>query len=265
MAIHFNRRESQESCESIARSEQGLAYDADNFVFNGLTLNTNHVTQLLPCCYKDAVGFYYNALVSFALGLHSISKKDYSWASVQLYYSVYYSCRAVLGFDKYILIRKGDLFKLKIKDAERTQKSSSRNDHKATIDFYKSIYGQTDYLLSNNIDNVDFYTWIATIREITHYKQNHFKEPDHLNIFDIIVSDLKSGKMIGELLEKFSTNWNLYCFQEEYAAITGPYHLLIDVHQKYTQQAERISIQQRKYIEKIFKNIKCGEIVQSLL
>lgn len=265
MAILFNRKESQEQCESIARIEQGLAQDSDDYTFRGLILNQKHVVQLLPCCYRDAVGFYYNALVSFAQGLYSISKKNYSWASVQLYYSVYYACRATLGFDKYIIIRKGDLFKLKITEAEQTQRLNSRNDHKMTIDYYKRTYGHTDYLLSNNIDNIDFYTWIAELREITHYKQKHFKEPDCLNPFNSIASELKSGKMICNLLEHYSTNWNLYCFQEEYAAIVGPYRLITDAHKKYIQQTERISTLQRKYLEKIFKDIKWSNIIPSIL
>lgn len=264
MATHFNRKESQEICETIARIEQGLNPNSEEYIFKGFSLNSNHVMQILPCCYRDATGFYFNALISFAQGLHSISKKQCSWAAVQLYYSVYYACRAILGFDKYIIIRKGDLFLLKVADSEKTKKLNNRNDHKMTLDCYKSTY-KNDYLLSNNIDNIDFYSWIADLREITQYKQNHFREPDSLDIFKNILSEIKSGKNISHLLDHYSTNWNLYCFQKEFAVIAAPYYLINDAHIKYLQQTERITISQRKYIEKLFKELKGENIITNLL
>lgn len=265
MSIHFNRREFQELCEDIAREQQGLSPSSDSYEFKSLILDNKHIPQLLSCCYRDAVGYYYNAIVSFAQGLYSFTKKNYSWSTVQLYYSVFYSCRAILGFDKFVIIRKGNLFRIKVAEKEKAQIMKSRNDHKATIDLYIKSYKNTDFLLSNNIDDSDFFTWIANLREITHYRQNHFKEPNYLTCFDHIVTELKSGKTIGSLLEHYSNDWQIYCFQEEFAAFIGPYRLITDVYDKYIKQTERISTAQHKYIEKIFKDIKWGDIVSSII
>ena len=265
MAILFDRRESQEQCESIARTLQGLPNNSDAFTFEHLVLSAQHITSLLPCCYKDAVGFYFNALVSYAYGLVSITGKHYSWAAVQLYYSVYYACRAMLGFNRHILVRKGNLYELKVYDTEQPRKLRSRNDHKVTIDYFKRVFGNNDYLMSNNIDGIDFYSWITSLREITHYRQKHFKEPNFLNVFTIIERELSSGKRIGDMLDNYSLDWDLYCFQEEFAAIVAPYKLLTETNQAYLAQPERVSVNQRKYVEGMFNGLKWNSVVSILL
>jgi hypothetical protein len=264
MAILFRRRECQEACECIARTQQNIESGSDDFTFNNLVVNEDHVITLIPLCYNDAVGFYFNAIISFASGVNLIMNKHYSWASVQLYYSVYYACRAILGFDKIIIVRKKGLFSLELKADSSANRSKDRNDHKMTLSTYKKKYNNY-YLLTNKIDSDDFFDWIGGLREITNYRQQVFCEPSYLNIFNGIVSELNSGKEIGVILEKYSNNWDLYCFQEETAMIAGPYRLLADAAKKYKLITCRMTIQQRQYIKSLFVKIKCNSLISNLL
>lgn len=265
MAILFNRRETQLECENIARTQQGLANGDESFNFKNLTINLNDVSCLLPKCYADSIGFYFNALISFTNGLYSIKHKNYSWASVQLYYSIYYGCRAKLGFDKIAIIRKKGLFSLEISPNSVSQKLKDQNDHKMTINCYKRKYELSDFLLSNKINNVDFYDWITDIREITHYRQRSFQEPNYLGLFNLIVEELKNGKTLFTLLEEYSQNWNLFCFQEETAIIAGPYKLLFEVAQFYKNQPLRLDLQQRNFIKRALKKANCEKLFSNFI
>ena len=40
--------------------------------------------------YDDILSYYYKSLLSFCEGLDAVSRKNYTWATVKLYYSVFY-------------------------------------------------------------------------------------------------------------------------------------------------------------------------------
>lgn len=265
MAIRFDRRTTQEECERIARIFHGLPQNDETFTFKDVEIDAQQASSLISKCDDDALGFYFNALVSFAYGVYSVVEKHYSWASVLLYYSVYYACRAIMGFDKTIIIRNKGLYSLDIAPNSRTKKLTDQNDHKMTLNSYKKKYKDTDYLLSNNIQSVDFYQWMTDLREITNYRQASFREPYFLDAYRLIVEELKNGKSIGILLEHYSTNWNLYCFQEETVVLAGTYRLLCDAHSKYVVQQQKLTVPQYKYIRSLLNKAKCKNIEQNIL
>ncbi len=86
------------------------------------------------------MSFYFNSLFSFLQALKSIKEKSHSWATVQLYYSVFYSCKAILGFDQIGIIRKNGLNKLEMKVGEKAKGLKQDNDHKQTIKCFTITY-----------------------------------------------------------------------------------------------------------------------------
>lgn len=256
MNIHFNRRELQVACETIARNQQGLAIDSDEFRFNSaLEVTSSDIIHLKECQIHDTVSFYYNSLYSFLQALKSFKAKSYSWATVQFYYSVFYSCKAILGFDNIGIIRKNGLHKIELKVGEKAKGFRQDNDHKQTIKCFTSSYPNS-FILSNNIGGQPFFEWIQDAREITNYRQQVFLEPRTLSFLDIIVSRIKRGENFLRILDLYSSNWALYCFQEESAIIAGPYRLLFEACQKYMSQTERVSAPEKKEILALIKELK---------
>jgi len=61
----------------------------------GLThIEALHLQTLL---HRDALDGYYSALVSFADALHGLQANYFSWATVKLYYALFYCLRALLS------------------------------------------------------------------------------------------------------------------------------------------------------------------------
>lgn len=256
MNIHFNRRELQVACETIARNQQGLATNSDEFRFKGaLEVTSSDIAYLKECQIHDTISFYFNSLYSFLQALKSFKLKSYSWATVQLYYSVFYSCKAILGFGNIGIIRKNGLHKIELKVGEKAKGFKQDNDHKQTIKCFTSSYPNS-FILSNNIGGQTFFEWIQDAREITNYRQQVFLEPRTLSFLDTIVSRIKGDESFAQILDLYSSDWALYCFQEESAIIAGPYHLLFEAYQKYMDQPEKVSVPEKKEILALIKELK---------
>ena len=62
------------------------------------------------------------------------------------------------------------------------------------------------------------------------------------------------------MLNQYSANWAIYCFQEESALIAGPYYLLTEVFLKYKSQSERITAPEKKEIITLLKTLKLNDL-----
>lgn len=250
MNILFNRRELQVECEKIARIQQGLPIDSNDYVFkNQLEVTIAYVARLRECQSHDSVAFYFNAVYTFLQALRSFSSKSYSWATVQFYYAVFYSCKAILGFNYIGIIRKNGLHKLEIKVGSKAKAFKQDNDHKQTIKCFTDTYPD-DFILSNLINNQRFFEWIQDAREITNYKQQVFQEPRSLVFLNSLIEQTKHNVSINQFLDRYSSNWELYCFQEESALVAGTYKLIVDAYNLYAGQPEKITVPEKCEIKK---------------
>lgn len=255
MNITFKRRELQVACESIARFQQKLPSTSNEYKFKDKLMVTSADIAFLQLCQRhDSVSFYYNAILSFLQALKSIKSKSYSWATVQLYYSVFYSCKAILGFDQIGIIRKKGLHKLELKVGETAKGFNRDNDHKQTIKCFQSRYPNA-FILSNSIGDQNFFEWIQDAREITNYRQQVFQEPGVLGFLETIVDRIKNGESFYSMLNRFSADWSIYCFQEDSALIAGPYYLLYEAYEKYKVQCEKISVPEKKKYKHLKENL----------
>lgn len=260
MSMLFKRRDLQIACEVLARTQQGLPPESNDYRFKGeLEVTLEELENLKECQKRDSVSFYFNSLFSFLQALKSIKEKSYSWATVQLYYSVFYSCKAILGFDQIGIIRKNGLNKLEIKVGEKAKGLKQENDHKQTIKCFTITYPDS-FILSNNIGDQTFFEWIQDAREITNYRQQVFLEPRVHVFLQTIIDRIKNRGSYLDLLNQYSANWAIYCFQEESALIAGPYYLLTEVFQKYKSQSERMSAPEKKEILTLLKTLKLNDL-----
>ena len=115
---------------------------------------------------SEVVSYYYKALLSYMESIPSLENKLFSWATIRLYYSVFYAIKAYLACkDIAILRQERRLYYIKAKEGERFKRCEDTTDHKGSIltlcKLFKNIYT----LLSNNIEDISTYQWMMKKRE----------------------------------------------------------------------------------------------------
>ena len=255
MAISFDKRKTQLICERLISDEQSKLPANSKYKFETLCLSSEQETELKSNIIHDGIGFYYNALVSFFQGLLSLRNNSVSWACIELYYSTYYSLRALLASNDYTIIRYNGLYLLKILENQYPSKKNSREyntDHKGTINYYVDHFRDSDYLCSNEIDGKIFYEWMMDLRETTNYRNIHFNEPDQFDILEeYVIKIAKDKESIKDILDCFEADWDYFCFSEESAWIAGPYKKLKETAEKFQQKGNSLEDEQKDYITKI--------------
>ncbi|MBR2506440.1 MAG: hypothetical protein IKB70_05915 [Bacilli bacterium] len=255
MAISFDKRKTQLICERLISDEQSKLPANSKYKFETLCLSSEQEAELKSNIIYDGIGFYYNALVSFFQGLLSLRNNSVSWACIELYYSTYYSLRALLASNDYTIIRYNGLYLLKILENQYPSKKNSREyntDHKGTINYYVDHFRDSDYLCSNEIDGKIFYEWMMDLRETTNYRNIHFNEPDQFDILEeYVIKIAKDKESIKDILDCFEADWDYFCFSEESAWIAGPYKKLKETAEKFQQKGNSLEDEQKDYITKL--------------
>ena len=186
MSISFNRNRTQENYE----------------------LCHQDVDVLKPLLRKDALDYFNNAVISFSEGIDSIYLKRFSWATVKLYYSVFYLLRASMACHGFALLRNYSMYRLKLKAGEKPYtkgKKMYNSTHSGTIAHYKDVFSGADKLLTNKIDDIDVYKWLENVREIVNYREVSFRDPDCLDIWLKYKEALDKGEL-GILLDSIQND-----------------------------------------------------------
>lgn len=55
---------------------------------------------------------FYNGILSFSEGIDAVFQKRFSWATIKLYYAVYYLIRATLSSKEIAILRCRSMFRL---------------------------------------------------------------------------------------------------------------------------------------------------------
>lgn len=224
MSINFDRNRVQVSFERFVGITDPEELKARKNDFKGHCLTSDETQQLQLEIRQDAIDFFYNGALSFAEGIDSIFQKRFSWATVELYYSIYYLIRASLAANGFAMLRCGSMFRLKIANGEKPYGSGNHKyntTHEGTIKHYKDIFSYSDRLLSNKIDDIDVYEWMMNVREIVNYRSNAFLEPDCLEIWEFFANCVDTFTLVEELKRLEDDNY-IRCFQEEFAVVAIP-------------------------------------------
>lgn len=224
MSISFNRNRTQVSFErfvGISSPEELKSKKAD---FKEHSLTDSETQQLQIDIQEDAIDFFYNGILSFSEGIDSAFQKRFSWATVKLYYSIYYLLRASFATKGIAILRCMSMYRLKIASGEKpycTGGKKYNTNHEGTISHYKDVFSLSDRLLSNKIDDIDVYEWMMKAREIVNYKSISFLEPACLDIWQFF-SDCVDDNSLAEELKKLEDDEYIRCFQEEFAILAIP-------------------------------------------
>ena len=201
-------------------------YDPNNFHsyrdhLSDYSLIHDDISNLKELQREDAKGFLFKGLLSFAQALHDINNGLYSWATIKIYYSIYYMLRTSLLNDNHCLIKNKSTYYLDISIGSKPVKKSQprfRGDHKSTILIFKEEIGDRDILQTNTINNLNPYLWMMDRREEVNYRNIEFFEPD-INPYYQILSERDMEDTLKTII--LDDNYT-YCFDEDYACLALP-------------------------------------------
>jgi hypothetical protein len=142
------------------------------------------VVSLTSGLRADAADFYYSGWVSFLDALNGINKGFYTWATVKLYYSVFYAFRASLANDDVCVFHvDNSSFTVLAQVGTQPVSCTDRGTHKTVLKTFQRR-NPTHPLVSQKIDLKEAVDWLVGMRESANYSQARFIEPDCGNAFE---------------------------------------------------------------------------------
>lgn len=251
MPIVFEKRLTQEYFSNICDARRNISAD-HKYNLKDYQLTPTDCVALIPMAKKDAMGFYYNALVSFSQACHSLQAGCVSWACVELYYSLFYATRANLYYKDYLLIRDRALYLVKIAVGEHPEykkgNKAYNTDHSGSLNYFIDKFQNSDFLCSNSIVTDNVYLWMMDLRETTNYRNKHFKEPDSFTELLPLFTRIKN-EGISKILDEFRTDFGTYCFSENHAWLCVPFYKILEVAALYKAESEKLSNDEEDYIK----------------
>jgi len=223
--MSFERYRVQVACERLVGARDLDDWARKRSDFEALTLSDVDCSALAEHLREDAKDIYFKGVLSLCDAVCSIKRNLYSWATVKLYYAVFYFLRTSLAAKGYAIIRNRSLYLLSLRSGERPKKKSSaryRNDHFGTINIYRDIFERSDILESNTIDGLNAYEWLMERRNQVHYRERVFHDPGPAYFLNAVAKYVESKKLESLITLYIDDPDYLYCFQPEHACLALP-------------------------------------------
>lgn len=268
LIMTFNTAKCQEIFRNRFTGASGIPFHDFNSgkTINKTTVDPSDISLYCNARKDDILSFYYKSLLSFSEGLDAFSRKNYTWATIKLYYSVYFGLRSSLLCRNIVLVRANKhLYKFKIALGEQYDKPKEMTDHGGTIHTYVDLFQRTDFFCSNTLENMNAYFWLKNCREIVNYKDGVFHDPETIDIWDDIIEDItKFG--IKKTLTYLVDEKDKYCFLPEYAVLAIPLNRILIVAQEVKNElSEQLQDSQKDWIKSILKDNLDSEYINKLL
>lgn len=230
MSIDFNRSRFQTKFEELVGINDISELQLKKNEFEAYILTYSDIQILNQELREDAKDYFFTGLISFSEGIDSIYEGRFSWATVKLYYSIFYLVRATMASKGIGLLRNKSMYRIKLDVGQKVFKTGNKRyntTHEGTMSHYKDLFSYSDILLTNHVDDKDVYEWMQNAREITNYRESSFLEPDYLDIWEKYAEAIQEGTInnLLSIIEKDDTY--MYCFQEEYAVVGIPFKRLL--------------------------------------
>ena len=234
---------------------EGIVSGNDPLIWQSITkgqiksfnFNPSHVVILESALMEDCLDFYYKGVLSLNEGILAINKKNFSWATVKIYYSVYYLLRSSLCCNKIGFVRKErDGYFFENKTTESPQ-ANGKPDHMAAIDLFKKYFERTDFLQSNNINGSNPYEWLRHQRENINYRYRTFFEPDIPFIWETISQECDEDGL-DFWIQKYISD-DIYPFIDDHAVLALPIRRLMLTHADLIAKRFRIVIRPEKEVK----------------
>lgn len=185
-------------------------------------LNANDHLALGAALTDDAADYFHSGLVSLGDALRSIEAGLYTWATVKLYYSVFYCCRAMLADKQTAILYFGSTpYQLKNMVGGTPHKLSG-NTHKVVLALFARQFSG-NLIMSQQIDSIAPFDWLTDLREQANYKLSRFVEPDTPAHFKTL-GKIGLRKAIGAYV---TDKTYIYAFDRDHAALAFPLLTLV--------------------------------------
>lgn len=190
-----------------------------------IALNAHQATNLQLQLYEDARDYLYSAAVSVGDAVQAIQLELYSWATVKLYYSLFYALRSILATSQRAIIyhtngSKSTPYLLECNPGKSPVKLSG-NTHKVVIQQFSNAF-PSSFLLSQEIELKKPFTWIMEKREEANYKNARFYEPLRPPFFKGVVS----SSMRQTISTYVDDTTGTYAFDPDHAILALPIKVL---------------------------------------
>ena len=154
--MSINKSETQKYFEKMFTGSSGVPFrQIKKQQYEQTALTKQQAEDLRNLLESEIVPYYYKALLSYMECIPALSKKLFSWATVRLYYSVFYAIKAYLACNNIAILRaERKVFYVKAKENELIKRCDDSTDHKGTILTMCKLFKNNDLLLSNSIEGV---------------------------------------------------------------------------------------------------------------
>ncbi|MGR0481769.1 MAG: hypothetical protein ACTFAL_10295 [Candidatus Electronema sp. V4] len=199
---------------------------------------------------EDACDYLYSATVSLGDALRGLNRGLFTWATVKLYYSVFYTMRARLALKGFcIFYIKMSPYSISSVPGKQAQKEKGPT-HKVVMQLFREN-NIDPFMLSQPIELKDPIDWLMNLRENANYKIARFTEPDVPEYF-IKVNKFGVRRSCQEYISDTSA---LYLFDPDHAMVAYPISL---IHRAFSEfQRENLSMQKKEsksFLNKLFSD-----------
>lgn len=185
-------------------------------------VNSTEAASLRHALQNDCVGFAYCAVTSFSDSIRSLQNHSFTWATIKLYYTVYYVARTLVGLEGLTIFYVGKKpFRLRARAGETPQKAQGKTSHDVTFKCFREEL-PSHFLLSQEIGGEDPLNWLTLRREEMNYRTPRFPDPDppkHLQW-------VKEHGVRDALNAYLTDTTHLYTFDSDHAIVAFPLHAL---------------------------------------
>lgn len=240
-------RKSQALIDSILRARSPRVRLRD------LQLFTHEAHDLRAANLADCPNFLYSGIVSLGEAIDGLTTCRFTWATVKLYYSVFYIARARLAADGIALVQDGrPAYSFRCVPSTPPEPRGN-NTHEAVLSTFANELSH-HRLLTSTIDGKQPLEWLADRRVDANYRISRFGDPTPISHFSSI-----SPTSIRVAVETYVDDI-LFAFDRDHAMLAFPIQLLMDA---LTFAASRgidvpasLSGAEANYLQGLFKDKK---------
>ncbi|MCK5717761.1 MAG: hypothetical protein KAH77_09765 [Thiomargarita sp.] len=215
-------------------------------------LSEDDALDLRKALDKDSEAYLYNGILSVGAGIKSLLNKNYGWATVQFYYSVFYLARAHLASDNIGIVYDGSKPYIILSQSGEQLIKKNGTTHKLVLKQFKEHF--SNHLMLNTINGQCPLMWLMDQRELMNYRSAVMPDPTiPLQYQEIIVS----RKTIRQWLHLYLLDdIEIYSFDLEHACLAYPFKFLIHTIKMFKNKNIpcRYVTQNQSFIKKLFSD-----------
>lgn len=266
MNMSIRKCESQLYFENMISSQKKKQFNmVHRREFKDIQFTDDQAKKIRDLLKEEIAPYYYKSLLSYIESLDAIQNRLYSWATIRLYYSTFYSIKAYLACKDVAIFRaQRKLFYVKAKGKESLKSCEQHTDHKGAITTHKKLFKDIDMLFSNSVGDFDAYEWMMNKREEVNYKDLNFHDPVAPEFWSKLSEEIEDNG-IGKMVERLVDDDGTYCFQDEYAILGIPTKRIILTVDEMCAQGKTFDIleEKREFIDSM-SNILTEKSIRAL-